>query len=70
VLTIVAANRLERTQVRQQIDARLMPAGSRTTDPFHEKIVGVQSSWFWGSEEGGERAAGLVGGVKGGEVGE
>jgi hypothetical protein len=33
-------------------------------------FVAVQFSWFWGSEEGGERAAGLVGGVKVAEVGE
>jgi len=33
-------------------------------------MVAVQSSWFWGSEEGGERAAGLVGGVQVAQVGE
>jgi hypothetical protein len=33
-------------------------------------VVVVQFSWFWGSEEGGERAAGLVGGVEVAEVGE
>lgn len=33
-------------------------------------LVGVQLSWFWGSEEGGERAAGLVGGEEVAQVGE
>jgi hypothetical protein len=46
------------------------PDGPKLTPPTNEKTVAVQFSWFWGSEEGGERAAGLVGGVKVAEVGE